>query len=122
MMPDGVLRIFSGDFVQSPHRQKRDPLFCWDVNPDDFSVSNVRTILDARRTLGMELPMVGFAKLPPVHNNRQLLTFRVTTQNHRHATERFPEPVTEEELAVCGAHYCEVIYEDDVVEMWRFGE
>jgi len=122
LMADGVLRIFSGDSAISPHRMKRNPLFCWDVNPEDFSVSNIRTILDAKKALGIRQPMVGFAKLSPVHGNRQILTFRVTTQNHRHATERFPEPVTEEELAVCGAHYCEVIYEGDVGEMWQFGE
>ena len=85
-------------------------------------VSNIRTILDAKTELSIRQPMLGFAKLSPVHQNRQILTFRVTPQNHRHATERFPKPVTEEELAVCGAHYCEVIYEGDVREMWRFGK
>lgn len=108
-----------GDFTTS---DETNPLFCWDVSPKDFSVSNIRTILDAKKTLGIRQPMVGFAKLSPVHRNRQILTFRVTTQNHRHATERFPQPVTEKELAVCGAHYCEVIYEDDVMDMWRFCE
>lgn len=120
LMPDGVLRIFSGDIAASPHRQKRDPLFCWDVSPDDFSVSNVCTILDGRRTLGMELPMIGFAKLSPVHNNRQLLTFRVTTQNHQHPTDRWPA-VTPHDLAQTGAHYCEIIYDRDVPNAWRFG-
>jgi hypothetical protein len=119
MMPDGVLRIFSGDFAASPHRQKRDPLFCWDVDPKNFSVANIRTILDGRQTLGMELPMIGFAKLSPVHNNRQILTFRVTTQNHRHATDRWPA-VTEHDLAQSGAHYCMVIYQGEVPDAWRF--
>jgi hypothetical protein len=119
LMPDGVLRIFSGDFFASPHRQKRDPLFCWDVDPHDFSVSNMRTILDGRKVLGMELPMIGFAKLSPVDSGRQILTFRVTTQNHRHATERWPA-VSEHDLAQTGAHYCVVIYDGDVEDTWRF--
>ncbi len=119
LMPDGKLRIFSGDFAASPHRQKRDPLFCWDVNPQNFSVSNVRTILDGRQTLGMELPMIGFAKLSPVHNNRQILTFRVTTLNHRFATERWPA-VTAHDLAQSGAHYCVIRYARTVPDSWRF--
>ena len=120
-MPDGVLRIFSGDILLSPHRQKRDPLFSWDVNPDDFSVSNQRTILDAKQVLGMHQPMVGFAKLSPVHKNRQILTFRVTTLNHREPDERFPEPVSEHDLAQCGAHHCVILYPPGTAEnTWKF--
>ncbi|MFQ5810925.1 MAG: hypothetical protein ACE5JM_15010, partial [Armatimonadota bacterium] len=55
----------------------------------------------------------------PPHGNRQILTFRVTTQNHRHATETLPA-VTAEELSQCGAHYCEVIYPGEPPPMWRF--
>jgi hypothetical protein len=122
LMPDGKLRIFSGDFASSPHRQKRDPLFCWDVNPFDFTVSNPRTILDGRQWLGMELPMIGFAKLSPVHDDRQILTFRVTTQNHRHATDRWPA-VTEHDLAQCGAHYCVIRYPKGAANnTWRFAQ
>jgi|GEM_PF-201601 len=119
LMPDGKLRIFSGDIALSPHRQKRDPLFSWDVDPKDFSVSNRRTIMDGRQNLGMQLPMIGFAKLSPVHNKRQILTFRVTTQNHRHATEKWPA-VTEHDLAQSGAHYSVIRYEEDVPNTWRF--
>ena len=122
LMPDGVLRIFSGDFAASPHRQKRDPLFCWDVDPKTFAASNPRTILDGRQNLGMELPMIGFAKLSPVHNNRQILTFRVTTLNHRFETERYPA-VTEHDLAQSGAHYCVIRYPKGVAKnTWRFND
>jgi len=119
--PDGVLRILSGDFAASPYGQKRNPLFCWDVDVGDFSVSNRRTILDAKKELGIRYPMVGFAKLSPPDGNRQILTFRVTTQNFRHATEKLPA-VTEAELAVCGAHYCEVTYRGKVDQVWEFAE
>lgn len=120
LMPDGKLRIFSGDFAQSPHRQKRDPLFCWDVNPRDFTVSNPRTILDGRQHLGMQLPMIGFAKLSPVHNNRQILTFRVTTLNHRFESTKGPA-VTAHDLAQSGAHYAVVRYPQGTVSNpWRF--
>ena len=123
LMADGVLRIFSGDMAASPYRQgqsgKRDPLFCWDVNPKDFSVSTPRTILDGRKTLGMELPMIGFAKLSPVHDNRQILTFRVTTMNHQHATDTMPA-VSAHDLAQSGAYYSVITFTHRVEDTWRF--
>lgn len=70
----------------------------------------------------MELPMIGFAKLSPVHNNRQVLTFRVTTLNHRFETERYPA-VTQHDLAQSGAHYCVVRYPEGAApDTWRFEE
>lgn len=122
--PDGVLRIFSGELSQSPYHQKRNPLYCWDVDPDTFAVSNRRIVLDANKSgLSLRHPMIGFARLSPLYDgNRQVLAFRVTTQNHRHATDRFPA-VTEDELAVCGSHYCEIEWEGTVQQgPWTFGE
>ena len=64
--------------------------------------------------------MIGFAKLSPIHNNRQILTFRVTTQNRREATERWPA-VTAHDLAQSGAHYCVIRYPEGVAKnTWRF--
>lgn len=120
-MADGVLRIFSGELMTSPYRQKRNPLYCWDVNPKDYSVSNRRVILDARKHLDIAFPMIGFAKLSPIHQGRQILTFRVTTQNHIHATETMPA-VTKAELAQCGAHYAVVTYGKGVSDTWRFSK
>jgi hypothetical protein len=68
---DGVLRVFSGHLGGG--NTKRNPLFCWDIDPDDgFAATNRRTILDMRDKI--RFPMVGFAKLSPVKNNRQILT------------------------------------------------
>ena len=66
--------------------------------------------------------MIGFAKLSPAYNNRQILTFRVTTLNHRFATERYPA-VTPHDLAQSGAHYAVVRYPEGTVKNpWRFGK
>jgi hypothetical protein len=119
LMPDGKLRIFSGDIMLSPFKQKRDPLFCWDVDPNNFSVTNQRTILSGRANLGMELPMIGFAKLSPVHNQRQILTFRVTTMNQRQATDRWPA-ATDHDLHQSGAHHCVIRYDGNIPDTWRF--
>jgi hypothetical protein len=44
---DGVVRMFSGDFTNSPYGQRRDPLYCWDVNPADYSVTNRQVVYDS---------------------------------------------------------------------------
>jgi hypothetical protein len=65
---------------------------------------------------------MGFAKLSPVHNNRQILTFRVTTRNRRHASNRGPA-VSRHGLAMSGAHYCVIRYPDGVAKnAWPFAE
>ena len=44
---DGVLRLFAGDPSVSPYKIGRDPLYCWDIDPDrGFAASNRRVIFD----------------------------------------------------------------------------
>lgn len=85
---DNVIRVFSGSIAESPYGEKRNPLFCWDVNPNDFSLSNRRVIFDFYerglyiqgddRLKDSQGPMAGFVKLCPHQGNTQLLTHRVT--------------------------------------------
>lgn len=122
-MPDGVLRIFSGEIPGSPRSRNLDPLFCWDVNPDDFSISNRRAILDAKPALGMPEPVVRFANLSPVHDSRQILTCRVTPMKHPEPDGKSPVPVGEPDLAQTGAHYSVIRYPRGTVEnTWLFDE
>ncbi len=113
---DGVMRVFSGHLGGG--NTKRNPLFCWDVDLDnDFEVSNERMLLDMRGKI--KFPMVGFAKLSPVKNNRQILTIRVTSMAQRQATEKFPA-LTKEELEHCGAYYSVITYDPPVPDTWQF--
>ena len=118
LCPDGVLRVFSGHIGGGT--TKRNPLFCWDIDPDnDFAASNRRTLLDVRGKI--RFPMVGFAKLSPVKDNRQLLTIRVTSMQQRQQTEKFPA-LTRDELKHCGAYSSVLTYDPPVPDTWTFGE
>jgi hypothetical protein len=113
---DGVLRVFSGHL--GGRNTKRNPLFCWDIDPDDgFAATNRRTILDLRDSI--RFPMVGFAKLSPVKNNRQILTMRVSSMSQRQPTEKYPA-LTEDELGACGAYYSVITYDPPVPDTWQF--
>ena len=113
---DGVLRVFSGHIRGGA--TKRNPLFCWDIDPEkEFEASNQRTILDMQEKI--HSPMVGFAKLSPVKDNRQILTIRVSSMSQRQATEKYP-PLTREELAHCGAYYSVITYNPPVPDSWRY--
>jgi len=117
---DGTLRLFMNDVppVRAPH--ERTPLCCWDVSPKDFSVSDRRVILDARKQ-GMPFynPFVDMAKLCPHQGRRQLLLFRVITRRQT-ADQDMDQPITAREHAEAGIHYAELVYREDVPEPWRF--
>jgi len=113
---DGVLRVFSGHIARGA--TKRNPLFCWDIDPaNGFAASNQRTVLDMKGKI--RFPMVGFAKLSPVVNNRQILTIRVSSMSQRQATAKYPA-LTPAELDHCGAYYSVITYARPVPDTWRF--
>ncbi|MDA7920599.1 hypothetical protein N9B73_02485 [Verrucomicrobiales bacterium] len=100
LCPDGVLRVMSGHLGGG--NTKRNPLFCWDVDPENgFAVSNERMLLDVKGEI--RFPMVGFTKLSPVVNNRQIMTYRVTSILQREDTEQ-SRALTREVLDHCGAY------------------
>jgi hypothetical protein len=118
LCPDGVLRVMSGHLGGG--NTKRNPLFCWDVDPEnEYSVSNERMLLDVKGKI--RFPMVGFTKLSPVVNNRQIMTYRVTSMQQRQDTEQF-SALTKEELEHCGAYYSVLTYDPAVPDTWMFPE
>jgi len=47
---DGVLRLITNDLRISPYGHHRNPLYCWDIDPDQgFAASNVRVIFDSKK-------------------------------------------------------------------------
>jgi hypothetical protein len=118
--PDGVLRILSGDIALSPYGEKRNPLFIWDVDPHDFSVSNRRVLFDARAAgLPLRTPFVGFPKFFPAQGNRQLVAFRVTVPNKTRESEH-GDVLRPEELAAAGCYYAEITYDREAPPAWEF--
>lgn len=78
---DGVLRMFGGDAQQSPYGRGRDPLFCWDIDPETFVASNRQVIFDSVKA-GLPfrreaIPVVDMCKLLPNQGSRQLAVHRV---------------------------------------------
>ena len=112
---DGRLRLF-GNTVN------RSPLFCWDVNPLDFSLSNQQPVLDAKaQGLPFYFPFVDMAKLSPVyHGNRQLLLHRMITRRQTACRYDLEIPVSDTEHRQAGIYASEFMYRDALEPDWCF--
>jgi hypothetical protein len=122
---DGKLRLFSGDPAASPHRNGRDPLYCWDVDPDGgFSCSNRREILDSVKSGLLDnksVPRIDMCKLVPHGGgNTQYLIHRVRVKR-----VAFPyaglSPITPKDMSRCGTYYATVTYDSKYPDQWTFG-
>lgn len=104
---DGVLRMFSGEGISSPYKDYRNPLFCWDVDPENnFAMTNRRVVFDAIKagfSANSKL-MVGMCKLLPGFGNKQLLV-------HRVAPRVYKPSITKEGMADCGIYHARLTYD-----------
>ena len=128
---DGVLRCFCGEGPSSPYGTERNPLYCWDIDPNDgFHAKNRRVIFD---TFGADLPIRQYArpsldmcKLLPCQGPEQYLVHRViaTSMFHEHTHTRpefwvFP-PLNEAEIGSFGI-YCATFTYDEVTPLpWSY--
>lgn len=128
---DGVLRCFAGEGPSSPYGREWDPLYCWDIDPDeDFRASNRRVVYD---TVQAGLPirpeagtMVDMCKLFFHQGATQYLVHRVifTTMRREHVHTRpefwiFP-PMNQAELESCGIYYATITYDEVAPLPWSF--
>ena len=128
---DGALRLFSGDASVSPYKNGRDPLYCWDIDPDrGFAPSNRRVIFD---TFEAKLPMraeagpkVDMCKLLPGQGKTQIIAYRVSIRAFNHpyvgsAGVISSIPLTNaEEKAACAIYYSKVTYAEALPAAWEF--
>jgi hypothetical protein len=128
---DGVLRLFSGDSFGSPTQNARDPLYCWDVDPDDsFALSNRRLIFDSA---GAKLPIrpaavpkIDMCKVLPPQGRTQLLVFRVSVRSYNHpyvggsGKPNGIPVIDQEEKACCGLYCARITYGEVVPSPWEF--
>lgn len=121
---DGVLRIFTGDVATSPYGTGRNPLYCWEIDPDAFGASTPIEIFDciASGTLPEEtVPRAEMCKLLPHGGGpRQWLLWRVRTKNVSHQYGSLP-PVTPEWKAKHGLYSAALVYADAAPAAWEFG-
>ncbi len=129
--PDGVLRLLSDDGFASPYHNRRDPMYCWNIDPGaGFRATKRRTVFDTvsaglpiRRSAS---PKVDMGKLLMHDGDTQYLLYRVSVISmlHEHVhTEPtrwvFP-PVNAQEIDSC-AIYCAMLkYEAPFPSPWSF--
>ena len=129
--PDGVLRYFGGEGPKSPYKNERDPLYCWDIDPENgFMPSNGRVVYDTVKA-GLPIrrearPLVGMCKLLPHYGQRQHLVHRVQVTSrlteHIHGEPEpwsFP-PINEQEKAACAVYYATIDYDEVEPPPWSF--
>ena len=83
MCADGAVRLFTGDPTVSPNKNARDPLYCWEIDPDDgFSAGKRHVIFDHVKA-GLPIrrltrPMIDMCRLlPHAGGNVQWIVHRV---------------------------------------------
>jgi len=123
--PDGVLRLFTGNPKISPYCNGRDPLYCWDINPDArFRAENCLVVFDsvASGLLRAEsVPRVDMCKLLPHGGGRtQTLAFRVRVKKINQPYAGLPA-ITAEEKARCAIHHATITYAEEWPGCWDFG-
>lgn len=123
---DGVLRLFTGDGQQSPHRNARDPLYCWDVDPTrGFACTNRRTLFDSVQA-GLPIrrevhAKIDFCELFPPQGSMQLVVYGVSTRGYNHTYENRPDipPINAAEKAAAGIYYSRITYREAVQRPWQ---
>lgn len=119
---DGVLRIFSNDLTGTARQDIRNPLCCWDVNPDDFTASNRRVVFDSFAAgMPVRYPFIDAPKLMPVGGGRQFLSFRVLTPLKWHAIPNYSGTLEAAEFDVLGNYVTELQYMGAIPDEWDFG-
>ena len=128
---DGVLRCFAGEGSSSPYGNERDPLYCWDIDPDDgFRAGNRRMIYDSVRA-GLSIrpearPKIDMCKLLPFQGTRQYLVHRVSVtsmqQEHAHTQPNFWifPPINEAEKECCAIYYATISYDEVEPLPWSY--
>ncbi len=121
--PDGALRLFGGDVDASPYGNGRDPLYCWDVDPDNgYTTSHRREVFD---TVKADLPIdhrptVDMCKLlPHTGGPSQYIAHRVRPKSTRDPVYT-GQAVSEAEIDCAGIYYARVEYDDAYPSPWTF--
>ena len=125
--PDGAIRLLSGDPKVSPYGNGRDPLYIWDIDPDDgFTASNRRVVYDCvEADVGIpreQVPRVDMAKLLPHSGGpTQYLVHRLRSKA-TNDPKKTGQPITQPEKDASGIYYAKVHYAESLPGTWEFAE
>ncbi|MAE63214.1 MAG: hypothetical protein CMJ18_02980 [Phycisphaeraceae bacterium] len=117
---DGQLRVFLNRQDMTPYGDRRNPLYCFDVSPDDFQYTHRRSVMDSRQ-LGLPLPepFLDHVHLYEPVGNRQLMSVRtITCRQVWHGDDKVMP--SDQEMDTAGIHYVEIVYDRDCPPRWRF--
>jgi hypothetical protein len=121
--PDGVIRVFTNDMTLSPYRDDRNPLYCWDVDPDDgFKTSNPRVVFDAMKA-GLPVreeswPRIDMPNLfPHAGGKEQIIAYRARLRQRKSPHTR----LVDEEKRRTGAYHGRICYSEEFPGAWEFG-
>ena len=122
MCADGVLRLFCAAEDASPYQDNGNPLYCWDIDPDNgFAASNRQVIFDAVKA-GLSAdarPMVDMCKLLPPHDGSQIIIYRVKPRQGE-KEKNISETLAAEDTARFGIYHSRLIYQENVASSWQF--
>ncbi len=133
---DGVIRVFTGDSDESPYQNRRNPLYCWEVDPQkDFKLSRQQVVVDVlEEDWGFRLesePIADMAKvLPHCGGRSQYVAFRVRSESINYSRKRHFVPVgnprhispaiTDEERMASGIYVARIDYDREMPDEWQF--
>ena len=112
---DGKLRLFCND--TNPYGDKRNPLYCFDVDPITFKYSNRQVVLDSRKeNIPFRRPFIDHAMLYPHPGGRkQIISFRAIN-----ISQTVGDSTTPAELEKSGVHYSHLVYDKEYPNPWEF--
>lgn len=117
---DGALRVFLNRQDITPYGDRRNPLYTFDVEPDGFSYTNRRVVMDSRELgLPLSVPFVDHVHLYEPDGCRQLMSVRAITCSQVWRPEDGSAPAPEE-MDAAGIHYVEIVYDRPCPPRWRF--
>lgn len=124
---DGRLRLFGGDHASSPYKRTRDPLYIWEIDPENgFACSDHRLVFDSLKA-GLPLrleswPKIDMPKLLPAEGNTQRIVHRVSVRSFNAPYPNRPTipVITAEEKSACAAYSARITYDEVEPAPWEF--
>lgn len=108
---DGSIRLTLNHQKESPYQDRRNPLYCYRIDPDTLQAVEKSTVFDSRAAgLDLHIPFVDHTHLFEPHRpGAQLLTFRLIAEGMVWNRPDM-QAVTPEEMRIGGLHCCEVTF------------
>lgn len=122
--PDGAMRLFTNDGTISPYGNDRDPIYCWDIDPDNgFTPAPARVVFDAIKA-GVAVRPESWTRadmpnlLPHPGGREQILTCRARARRRKFPYTR----LINQEKQASGVYHCRVVYNQEMPATWTFAQ